>query len=97
MLVQAKRNSPDNVVDRKTIQAFIGSMSGQGVTKGVFITTSHFNANAKEFVTRGSQIKAVLIDGPGLVDLMMEHRIGVRVDPSVEVLSLDQNYFSDED
>jgi restriction system protein len=34
--VQAKRYAPDNVIDRKTIQAFVGSMTGQGVTKGIF-------------------------------------------------------------
>lgn len=34
VLVQAKRNSQDNVIDRKTIQAFIGSLAGQGVSRG---------------------------------------------------------------
>ncbi|MFS8087184.1 MAG: restriction endonuclease [Acidobacteriota bacterium] len=96
ILVQAKRNAPDNVIDRKTIQAFIGSMTGQGVTKGVFITTSSFAASAKEFVQRGSNTKVVLIDGDALLDLMMRHHIGVRVEREIEILDLDQNYFEDE-
>ena len=61
VLVQAKRFSSDQVVSRKEIQAFIGSLAGQGVTKGVFITTSSFAASAQEFVQRGSQTKVVLI------------------------------------
>ena len=97
ILVQAKRNAPENVIDRKTIQAFIGSLAGQGVTKGVFITTSSFASSAKEFVQRGSNTKVVLIDGEALLDLMMRHKIGVRVERAIELLDLDQNYFEDEE
>ena len=96
VLVQAKRFSSDQVVSRKEIQAFIGSLAGQGVTKGVFITTSSFAASAQEFVQRGSQTKVVLIDGRTLLDLMMRYKVGVRVDRAVEVLDIDQNYFNEE-
>lgn len=97
IMVQAKRYAPENVVDRKTIQAFIGSLAGQGVTKGVFITTSTFAQSASEFVLRGSNTKVVLIDGEALLELMMRHKIGVRVERQVELLDLDQNYFNDAD
>jgi len=97
ILIQAKRYKPENLIDRQTIQAFIGSMAGQGVTKGIFITTSGFNANAKEFVLRGSQAKVVLIDGEKLLELMLRHHIGTRVERSFEVLDLDQNYFNEEE
>jgi restriction system protein len=96
VLVQAKRFKPDQVVSRKDIQAFIGSLAGQGVTKGVFITTSSFASSAQEFVQRGSQTKVVLIDGHALIDLMMRYKVGVRVERTVEVLDIDQNYFSEE-
>lgn len=96
IMVQAKRYAPDNVIDRKTIQAFIGSLAGQGVAKGVFITTSKFAASAEEFVNRGSNTKVVLIDGDALLDHMMRHKIGVHVERAIEVLNLDQNYFDDE-
>jgi restriction endonuclease Mrr len=65
------------------------------VTKGVFITTSSFAESAKEFVLRGSNTKIVLIDGEALLDLMMRHHIGVRVERRVEVLDLDQHYVED--
>ncbi|MFN7916696.1 MAG: restriction endonuclease [Vicinamibacterales bacterium] len=97
IVVQAKRYAPDRAIDRQTIQAFVGSMTGQGVTKGIFITTSKFNANAKEFVQRGYNVKVVLVDGDELLNLMLRHHIGVRVERQVEVLDFDQNYFHDED
>ena len=93
IFVRAKRYAPDRPVDRQAIQAFIGALTGQGVTKGVFITASSFNRNSREFVQRGSHMKVVLIDGDELVELMLRHHIGVRVERKVEVLELDQNHF----
>ena len=46
--------------------------------KGVFVTTSYFPPTAYEFVTRVSK-RVALIDGRGLADLMIRHRVGVRV------------------
>ncbi len=97
VLVQAKRYAPDRVIDRKEIQAFIGSLAGQGVSKGIFITTSRFQASAREFVQRGAQTKVVLVDGQDLLDLMLRHHVGVRIERTVEMLDLDQNYFDDDD
>lgn len=97
IMVQAKRFAPDRVIDRKTIQAFIGSLAGQGVSKGIFITTSSFAESAQEFVLRGSSTRIQLIDGKKLVDLMLQYHVGVRVERSVEVLDLDHNYFEDEE
>ena len=96
-MVQAKRYKPENIIDRKTIQAFIGSLAGQGVSKGIFITTSSYSETAQEFVQRGANTKIVLIDGKRLIDLMMQHRVGVRVERSFELLDIDQNYFDEED
>jgi restriction system protein len=93
IMVQAKRYKPDNVIDRKTIQAFIGSLAGQGVTKGIFITTSSYAESAREFVLRGSTTKVVLVDGAMLIDLMIKHRIGARVSHTYDLYELDQNYF----
>ncbi len=94
--VQAKRYAVDRPVDRVSIQAFIGSLAGQGVTKGIFITTSYFKGTAEEFVTRGSATKVVLVDGERLIDLMLKHQIGTRVKQTFETFEIDQNYFEDE-
>jgi len=96
VMVQAKRYAPDRPIDRSTIQAFIGSLVGQGVTKGVFITTSTFLPSAKEFVLRGANTKIVLIDGKELLDIMLRYRVGVRVQRTIELRDIDQNYFEDE-
>ncbi len=97
IMVQAKRYKSDNIIDRKTIQAFIGSLAGQGVTKGIFITTSSFAESAREFVLRGSTTKVVLVDGTMLIDLMIKHRIGARVAHTYELYELDQNYFDEDE
>lgn len=97
ILVQAKRYAPDRPIDRKTIQAFIGSLAGQGVSKGIFITTSSYAATAREFVQRGSQTKIVLIDGEDLLNHMMRWKVGVRVERSIDLLEVDQNYFDTQD
>lgn len=93
IMVQAKRYRPDRTVDRHEVQAFIGSLSGQGVTKGVFLTTSKISAHAYEFVARGLTTKVILIDGEMLIDLMLRHKIGVRTVKTHEIQELDQNYF----
>lgn len=97
VLVQAKKYRPDRTVDRKEVQAFIGSMSGQGVTKGVFITTSSFVSSAHEFVARGSTTKVVLVDGNMLIELMLRHGIGLRVVQEFRIHEIDQNYFDEEE
>jgi len=97
ILVQAKRYSPDHVVTRQQIQAFIGSLAGQGVTKGVFITTSAFAGSAHEFVQRGSPTKVILVDGEQLIDIMIRKNIGVRVVETHEIKELDQNYFDEDE
>ncbi|MFA6286891.1 MAG: restriction endonuclease [Opitutaceae bacterium] len=96
ILVQAKRYAIDNTIGRPTIQAFVGSLAGQGVNKGVFITTSSFADGARDYVQRGSNLKVVLIDGEMLIDLMIKHGIGTRVAHKYEIHELDQNYFEDE-
>jgi restriction system protein len=95
ILVQAKRYARDHVVTRQQIQAFIGSLAGQGVSKGVFITTSYFAGTAQEFVQRGSPTKVILVDGEQLIDIMLRKNIGVRVVETHEIKEIDQNYFDE--
>lgn len=44
--IQAKRYETGNV-GRKEIQSFVGALSGEGATKGIFITTSNFRKRLK--------------------------------------------------
>lgn len=93
--VQAKRYQETIVVGRPDVQAFVGSLVGFGATKGVFVTTSNFSAQAREFVKHLSQ-RVVLVDGRQLTDLMIEHDVGVRVSRSIQFKRLDEDFFSEE-
>ena len=92
--VQAKRYALDNTVGRPAIQQFIGSLTGEGATKGVFVTTSSFSREARDYAARVMQ-RVVLIDGRRLARLMIRYGVGVRVRETYEVKSVDEDYFGD--
>lgn len=92
--VQAKRYAPDNRVSRPDVQRFIGSLTGEGATKGVFVTTSDFSREAHEYLTR-VQHRVVLINGQRLARLMIQHGVGVRVRQTYKLQSIDEDYFAD--
>lgn len=93
--IHAKRWAPDHPVRRPDLQAFAGSLEGQRATKGVFITTSRFTADAHEYTQRISR-RIVLIDGVELSRLMYEHQVGVRGHRSYVVRRVDSAYFEGE-
>ena len=66
-----------------------------GAVKGVFVTTSEFSSQAKDFVRHLPQ-RIVLIDGKRLAELMIEYKVGVRVERSVEVKRIDEDFFLEE-
>jgi restriction system protein len=92
--VQAKRYG-ETTVGRPDVQAFVGSLVGLGANKGVFVTTSQFSPQAKEFVKHLSQ-RVILLDGQQLAELMIEHGVGVRTSRIVEFKRLDEDFFSEE-
>lgn len=91
--LQAKRW--EGVVGRPEIMKFVGALAGQRATKGVFITTSWFTQDAKDYAA-SSQFKVVLIDGIRLSDLMIEHSLGVSVVASYHLKRIDSDFFADE-
>ncbi|MEE1621642.1 restriction endonuclease [Zafaria sp. J156] len=90
--VQAKRYAEGNSVGREAIQAFIGALHGFGASRGVFITTSTFTQNARNYAD-GIATRIVLIDGRRLVSLMMKYRVGVQVTQSYDVVDIDEDFF----
>lgn len=94
--IQAKRYAPENSVGRSDVQAFVGSLVGLGAAKGVFVTTSAFSQQAKEFTSHLPQ-RVILIDGARLTDLMIEHSVGVRVSRAIEFKRLDEDYFAEDE
>jgi restriction system protein len=94
--VQAKRYAKDHNIGRPDVQAFVGSLVGRGATKGVFVTTSAFSLQARDYVQHLSQ-RVILIDGQSLADLMIEHGVGVRKIRAIEFKRLDEDFFSEDD
>lgn len=85
--IQAKRWKPGNVVGRPDLQQFVGALAGQGAKKGIFITTSTFTKDAKNYVPR-NETKIVLIDGEMLAQYMIDYNIGVTLQQTYEVKKL---------
>lgn len=93
--IQAKRYDVKNNVGRPDIQRFIGSLTGEGANKGVFVTTSDFSREATDYLHR-VQHRVVLINGQRLARLMIQHGVGVRTRQTYLIRSVDEDYFSDE-
>lgn len=90
--IQAKRW--EGSVGRPEIQKFAGALQGQRARKGVFITTSNFTKEAKEYASM-IESKIILIDGGQLSKLMVEHNVGVSTVGLYEVKNLDSDYFDE--
>jgi restriction system protein len=95
--VQAKRYNATNSIGRDVVQSFSGALDGKRARKGVFITTSYFTENARQYAKQlGEAKKIILIDGKELAKLMIDHNVGVDVSQTFVVKSIDYDYFKDE-
>lgn len=88
--VQAKRWQEN--ISRPHLQAFYGALAGQKARKGVFITTSLFSTQARDYAKSVEGI--VLIDGPRLAGLMIDYGIGVSA-RVVKIPKIDSDYFDE--
>lgn len=91
--LQAKRWQ--NNVGRPEVQGFAGSLLGRRGRKGVFITTSLFSKEARDYVGQ-IEAKVILIDGPTLAAYMVDHNVGVATVDMFEVKRVDTDFFSEE-
>ncbi len=91
--VQAKRW--EGSVGRPIIQGFVGSMDYVKARKGVILTTSTFTKDGLDFVDRIENKKVVLIDGARLVDLMVEHNLGVTASRTYTLKEVSNDFFDE--
>lgn len=91
--IQAKRWEAD--VGRPEIQKFVGALAGNKANKGVFITSSGFSKGAADYASQVNH-RVVLIDGPMLAELMMDHDLGVSTKDVYTVKRLDTDYFEED-
>ena len=90
--IQAKKW--EGSVGRPEIQKFVGALAGQGAKKGIFITTSSFTKEAREYQPK-NDTKIVLIDGQDLANLMIEYGVGVSTKINYEIKRMDTDYFEE--
>ncbi len=88
--IQAKRW--DSTVGRPVLQAFAGALIGKKANKGVFITTSSFSKDARDYVNTISP-NLVLIDGKELANLMIDYNVGVTDVAKYVLKKIDLDYF----
>jgi restriction system protein len=89
--VQAKRYA-DNKVSAGDIRDFFGSLDRFKASKGLFVTTSSFSPAAKETADLLSK-RIVLIDGHMLTRLMIRYDIGCRVEETIQIKKIDEEFF----
>ncbi|MBD2188968.1 restriction endonuclease [Pseudanabaena mucicola] len=91
--IQAKRWGSTSV-GRPDVMQFAGALQAQRANKGIFITTSRFTEEARNYVSQiGSKI--VLIDGEQLTSLMIENDVGVSTISLYPVKKIDSDYFDE--
>lgn len=91
--LQAKRWQHN--VRSKDLRDFAGSLLAKKSRKGVFITTSDFSPDAKEFVEK-ADTKIILINGEKLAELMYDYNIGFETGENLELKKIDDGYFSNQ-
>lgn len=91
-VIAARRAHSAAAIGRPKLQEFVGALAGQQASKGVFITTLSFSHGAVEF-TKAVQQKVILIGGERLADLIIEHKLGVSVQQTIELKRIDSDFF----
>jgi restriction system protein len=90
--VQAKRYAEGNTVGSRAIRDFFGSLDRFKASKGLFVTASSFSSSARETAELLSK-QIVLIDGDQLTRLMIRHGVGCRIEETLYVKKVDEEFF----
>ena len=90
--IQAKRYAVGNNIGPGAIRDFFGSLDRHKATKGLFVTTSTFSASAKETAEHLSK-RIVLVDGDQLARLMIRHNVGCRIEETLHIKKVDEEFF----
>ena len=90
-VVQAKCHK--RTIPRKDLDALRGSLHRFNAVRGTIIATSRFSKNTKKAAFAIGAAPITLIDGEKLIELLLEHGIGVRK-RTLEILSVDPDAFT---
>jgi restriction system protein len=86
------RYADGNTVGAPAIRGFFGSLNLFKATKGVFVTASTFSTQARETAEQLSN-RIVLIDGDQLTRLMIRHGVGCRIEETLHIRKIDEEFF----
>lgn len=89
-VVQVKRRRAS--IQRPVLDQLRGVLPLHGAIKGTIITLGSFSKGCAEVATHPGAAPITLIDGPRLIDLLVEHGIGITSHPE-PLLELDEDYF----
>lgn len=92
--LQAKRYAPGNGIGVEKIREFAGALDERRATRGVFVTTSSYAPQAREYAERSPK-RLILIDGEELTRLMVKYGIAVRTFRAIDLKKLDNEYFEE--
>lgn len=92
--LQAKRYQTDNKISRAEIQQFFGAIKGKQASKGIFLTTSSYQASAIEYANTVSDT-LILLDGNDIADLMIEAEVGVSTKRKILIPTINNDYFDE--
>ncbi len=90
--IQAKRYASGNNIGSGAIRDFFGSLDRHKASKGLFVTTSNFSAQAIQTAEYLSK-RIVLIDGRQLAKLMIRYNVGCRVEETFQISRIDEDFF----
>jgi restriction system protein len=90
--VQAKRYIVGNNVGSAAIRDFFGSLDRHMAAKGLFVTTSTFTPSAGDTAKMLSK-RILLINGDQLSILMIRYNVGCRVEETLPIRKIDEDFF----
>lgn len=90
--VQAKRYKQDSIVGPGAIRDFFGALDQFKAGKGLFVTTSSFSSSAVK-TAEGLSKRIVLVDGPKLTKLMILYNVGCRIEETMDIKRIDEDFF----
>ena len=90
--IQAKRYAEGNNVGANAIREFFGSLDRFKASKGLFVTASTYTDAARKEAAQLSK-RLVLVDGGQLTRLMIRHNVGCRVEETLEIKKIDEEFF----
>jgi restriction system protein len=91
--VQAKKWG-DTSVGRPEIQKFVGALAGKQASKGIFITTSRYTEEARDYAQRLRE-RVILVDGARLAELMIEFNVGTLSAAAFELKKINLDFFDE--